>query len=136
MSKNAVLKITWKHTLICIHMYVYIYMFMCISIHLFIYIRAELIKYKWNIFLFLFLFFNLIYLMQWEKNIYAYLYTYMNVYTHSIYVCIHINIHINVCINDDDDVYLIEKLQNVGYKMYLLTDQSRRHKYKMNSNQQ
>jgi hypothetical protein len=37
---------------------------------------------------------------------------------------------------DDDDVYLIEKLQHVGYKIYLLTDQSRRHKYKMNSNQQ
>jgi hypothetical protein len=39
--------------------------------------------------------------------------------------------------DDDDDVYLIEKLQHVGYKIYLLTDQPiRRHKYKMNSKQQ
>jgi hypothetical protein len=36
----------------------------------------------------------------------------------------------------DDDVYLIEKLQHVGYKIYLLTDQPIRHKYKMNSKQQ
>jgi hypothetical protein len=38
--------------------------------------------------------------------------------------------------DDDDDVYLIEKLQHVGYKIYLLTDQPIRHKYKMNSKQQ
>jgi hypothetical protein len=37
---------------------------------------------------------------------------------------------------DDDDVYLIEKLQHVGYKIYLLTDQPMRHKYKMNAKQQ
>jgi hypothetical protein len=32
----------------------------------------------------------------------------------------------------DDDVYLKEKLQHVGYKIYLLTDQPIRHKCKMN----
>jgi organic radical activating enzyme len=35
--------------------------------------------------------------------------------------------------DDDEDVYLIEKLQHVGYKIYLhtSTDQPEWHKYKM-----
>jgi hypothetical protein len=44
--------------------------------------------------------------------------------------------HIQGIVDDDDDVYLIEILQHVGYEIYLLRDQPGRHKYKMNSNQQ
>jgi hypothetical protein len=93
-------------------MFVYILFFVLISNH-----RG---MYE-NIFVYLYL------------CVYAYVWIYA--YVQKTFKCIYAYL-INYNDDDDDDVYLIEKLQHVGYKIYLLTDQSGRHKYKMNSNQQ
>jgi hypothetical protein len=88
--------------------------------------------------------------------IYIYIYMYTCIYTY-IYIYIYIYNYIYAYIPDDElklsSIFppmllppmlcwwwwwclLNRKLQHVGYKIYLLTDQPRRHKYKMKSNQQ
>jgi hypothetical protein len=111
---------------VCIYIYIYMYVFMYIyiSINKYIYIYINIVPKGSRIRSQKF-YLNHSYIIYMHMYIsYIYLYTCGCIYMHwSIY-------------RHDDDVYLIEKLQHVGYKICLLTDQPIRHKYKMNSKQQ